>query len=100
VIAQLEQRRADIEDLCRRYGVRRLEVFGSAATGAFNEDSDFDFLVEFEDRGPGYSDRYFGLLESLQALLGRPVELVFAKEFTNPYFLATVERTKALLYAA
>jgi len=49
MIHEIEQRRSDLEALCRRFGVRRLELFGSAATGAFrSEDSDLDFLVEFE----------------------------------------------------
>ena len=45
----IEQHRSEVIDLCRRYGVRRLELFGSAATGAFEpERSDLDFLVEFD----------------------------------------------------
>jgi predicted nucleotidyltransferase len=60
--------RTEIEALCRQFRVRRLEVFGSAASGNFRPDeSDLDLLVEFkESPGPGYADRYFGLLESLE----------------------------------
>jgi predicted nucleotidyltransferase len=67
VIPDIEQRRPELEALCRRFQVRRLEVFGSAAVGEFRgEESDLDFLVEFEPQaGPGYADRYFGLLEAL-----------------------------------
>jgi predicted nucleotidyltransferase len=102
MIADIEQRRAELEALCRRFQVRRLEVFGSAAVGEFrSEESDLDFLVEFEPSdGPGYADRYFGLLESLGQLFGRPVDLVVASAIKNPYFRESVERTKALLYAA
>ena len=102
MIAQIEQRRAELEALCRRFQVRRLEVFGSAAVGEFGgEESDLDFLVDFEPQaGPGYADRYFGLLESLEALFGRPVDLVVASAIKNPYFRESVERTKAVLYAA
>ncbi len=99
---ELEQRRAELEALCRRYGVRRLELFGSAATGQDRPgESDIDFLVEF---GPladgGYADTYFGLLESLEELFERPVDLVVASAIRNPYFRDAVERTKAPLYAA
>jgi len=97
-----EQHRAQLEALCRSYGVRRLEVFGSAATClAPNEETDLDFLVEFQSlaRG-GYADAYFGLLESLETLYGRPVDLVVASAIRNPFFLQSVERTKTLLYAA
>lgn len=101
MIAQVEQRRAELENLCRRFQVQTLSVFGSAAMGEFrNEESDLDFLVEFEPAaGPGYADRYFGLLESLEQLFGRPVDLVVASAIRNPYFRESVERSKALIYA-
>lgn len=81
--------------------MRRLEVFGSAAVGKFrSEESDLDFLVEFEpSAGPGYADRYFGLLESLEQLFGRPVDLVVASAINSPYFRESLERTKVVLYA-
>ena len=96
------QRRTDLEALCRRYGVRRLELFGSAATGQDRPgESDLDFLVEFDPLPDGgYADAYFGLLESLEELFGRPADLVVASAIRNPFFLEAVERTKALLYAA
>jgi predicted nucleotidyltransferase len=102
MIAQIERRRAELEALCRRFGVRRLEVFGSAATGdSRSQESDLDFLVYFEPQtGPGYADRYFGLLESLEALFGQPVDLVVASAIKNPYFRESVERSKAVVYAA
>ena len=64
-------------DLCRRYGVTRLDVFGSAAHGRdFNvSTSDVDFLVEFEPPGDGLT-RYLDFRDALEALLGRPVDLV------------------------
>ena len=98
----LTQRRSQVEALCRRYGVRRLELFGSAAAGTYRADeSDVDFLVEFAPQpSGGYADAYFGLLESLETLFGRPVDLVVASAIKNPYFRQSVERTKTLLYAA
>jgi predicted nucleotidyltransferase len=97
-----DQRRAEVEAPCRRYHVRRLELFGSAATGQDHPgESDLDFLVEFDALPPGgYADAYFGLLEALQSLSGRPVDLVVASAIKNPYFRQSVERTKTLLYAA
>ncbi len=96
------EHRAELEELCRRHGVRRLELFGSAATGEYKpQESDLDFLVEFKPLPPGgYADAYFGLLESLEALFGRPVDLVVASPIRNPYFRQSVEQTKILLYAA
>jgi predicted nucleotidyltransferase len=95
------RRRAELEALCRRYGVLRLELFGSGAVGHDRQgESDFDFLVEFDSLAPGtYADAYFGLREALEALTGRPVDLVVASAIKNPYFRQVVERTKTLLYA-
>jgi predicted nucleotidyltransferase len=92
----------EIADLCRRHRVLSLFLFGSATRDNFDaERSDFDFLVDFESLPPGqYADAYFGLLESLERLLGRPVDLVVASAIKNPYFRQSVEQTKALLYAA
>lgn len=102
MIPDIQQRRTELEVLCRRLGVRRLEVFGSAATDEFRQQtSDLDFLVEFESpTGPGYADRYFGLLEALEALFGRPVDLVVASAVRNPYFREAIDKSKVLLYAA
>ena len=96
------QRRAEIEALCRRYRVRRLELFGSTAAEQDRPgESDLDFLVEFESLPTGeYADAYFGLHESLEKLSGRSVDLVIASAIKNPYFRQSVERTKTLLYAA
>lgn len=90
---------AEIEQLCRRYGVRRLDLFGSAATGRYRPgESDLDFLVELEPLPPGaYADTYFGLLEALESLFGSPVDLVASTAIRNPYFRQAVEQTRVLL---
>ena len=62
---------------------------------------DLDFLVDLGDAEPAaYADAYFALQESLQALLGKPVDLVTASSVTNRYFRESIERSKELLYAA
>ena len=87
--------------LCRRFGVRRLSVFGSAATEAFDsEQSDADFLVEFDQATENRFDAYFGLKEELERLVGRPVDLVMPKSLDNPHFAASIERSRRDLYAA
>jgi len=91
-----------IERLCRQFRVRRLELFGSAASGRDRPgESDFDFLVEFEPLPPGaYADAYFGLLEALEDLFGRPVDLVAPEGIKNPYLRQAVDETKVLVFAA
>lgn len=100
--ARIESHRADIDRVCARFAVRRLELFGSAATGVFDAArSDFDFLVEFDGaRGMKPLDQYFGLKDALEAVLGRPVDLVEAGASSNRYFLESVNKSRRLLYAA
>jgi predicted nucleotidyltransferase len=100
--ASIAQRRSEVVDICRRFSVRRLELFGSAAGDRFDpQHSDVDFLVEFEPLGEGqHADAYFGLRESLEALFGRPVDVVMTRAIRNPYFLEAIEPTRTLLYAA
>lgn len=88
--------------LCRRFHVREMELFGSAASEHFDPcNSDLDFLVILEDLEPGeYAEAYFGLLEGLQYLFQRPVDLVVASTIKNPYFLEAIEKTRILLYAS
>jgi uncharacterized protein len=99
---EITKHKAELEDLCRRFGVRRLELFGSAAVGNYRPgESDLDFLVEFEELSPGtYADTYFGLLQAIEELFGARVDLVVASAIKNPYFRKSVDDTKALLYAA
>lgn len=91
-----------IAELCRRHGVRRLALFGSATSEAFDPTrSDLDFVVDLGDLPPArYADAYFGLLEDLEALVGRPVDLLTAPSLRNPYLRQEVERTARELYAA
>lgn len=98
----IEQKREQLATLCRQYHVQRLALFGSALRDYFDsERSDLDFLVEFEPLLAGtYADSYFGLIEALEQLFERPVDLVVESAIKNPYFRESVERNKALLYAA
>ena len=98
----VQDNRKAVEQLCRQFRVRRLELFGSAVGETFDpKTSDLDFLVDFEDLKPEeYADTYFGLLEGLQELFRRNVDLVMISAVKNPYFLESIERSRTLLYAA
>lgn len=102
VAAVVQNSRDAIEELCRRFNVARLEVFGSAAHGSFDPSrSDLDFLVEFQPLDPPkLADAYFGLLDALQLLFQRKVDLVTTRSIRNPYFLRGVNETRRPLYAA
>jgi len=102
MLALIEKSRPRIADLCRKYRVKRLELFGSAASGDFDPaNSDIDFFYEFDnvdmiDR----ADRFFGFKEELEQLLNAHVDLVSAPDVTNLYFLEVANRHRQTLYAA
>jgi predicted nucleotidyltransferase len=99
MISDVEAHREEIGALCRRYGVKRLEVFGSAATDEFDEEtSDVDFVVSFADKSPGYADRFLDFAEALEDLLGRDVDLVTEQSISNPYFRKSVNDSRELVY--
>lgn len=92
--------RGAIAALCRRFGVTRLAIFGSAVTDRFDPAcSDVDFLVEFAPESASL-DTYFGLKQALEDLFGRSVDLVSPNALRNPYFAERVEQTREELYAA
>ncbi len=103
MIPAVAEHAAELESICQRYSVARLDLFGSAATGKYRpEDSDLDFLVEFQELpAGGHASVYFGLLKSLERLFfGRPVDLVVESAIKNPYFRESVEETRVMIYAA
>ena len=69
--------RKHLPDLQARYGVRHIALFGSGARDELRADSDIDVLVELE--GPATFDRYFSLLDHLERVFGRKVDLVSEK---------------------
>ena len=103
MIDEIELHREKLQALCRRFHVRRLDLFGSAARGDFEPGrSDVDFLVEFDRAHPDALSlkTYFGLKEALQDLLGRPVDLVEPIALKNPYLKASIERSREPLFEA
>jgi predicted nucleotidyltransferase len=98
----IEQRRAELEGLCRRHHVGRLELIGSAATGEFNPaKSDLDFLVEFAPLSPSQkADAYFGLLHGLEDLFPHKIDLVTIEAVRSQYFQRAIASQRTLLYAA
>lgn len=98
----LDQKQKEVADLCRRAGARRLDAFGSVVRSDFDPlHSDLDFLVEFDNAPPAaYAQAYFALKEGLEALFGRPVDLVTESSLVNPYFRQRVTAERQLVYAS
>jgi len=97
----IEQDYPELAEICRRHKVLRLELFGSAAReGLAPEVNDVDFLVEFLPLQPGeHADAYFGLLDALERLFSRPVDLVMTRAVRNPYFLESIQDSRRVVYA-
>lgn len=102
MIAIIDQHHDEIAEICRRFHVGRLEVFGSVVDGGFDpQNSDVDFLVKFgEVPRHGRFDAFFGLQRALAEVFGRPVDLVEEGAPRNPYFIHRLNESRRLVYAA
>lgn len=101
MVSIIEDNQSQLQSLCRKFHVCRLDVFGSAATGQMTESSDLDFLVEFDESvNPNRFDNFFAFQEALKELFNKPVDLVEPGGLRNPYFIRRVEQTRRQVYAA
>jgi predicted nucleotidyltransferase len=95
----IEKNEKAIKILCEKHKVAKLYAFGSVLTSAFNDESDVDFLVEFQRIDiPDYASNYFELQFGLEDLLARQVDLIEYSAIRNPYFKEEVDETKELIY--
>ncbi len=101
-LEMLKGKQDEIRLLCKKHRVMSFGVFGSAATGHFNETSDLDFLVDFDPAltATQKAAAFFGLKEELESMFSRPVDLVTMSSLTNPYFRDSVLEERHSLYAA
>lgn len=90
-----------IFDLCRKHKVKTLAVFGSILTDRFNDQSDVDLLVDFEEEDFAtfdYVSNYFDFRDALEMLFGRKVDLIEYGNNLNPLFRASVDKKKLMIY--
>ena len=95
----IDQYTGDIHRLCAQHKVRRLYAFGSVLTDHFDNNSDIDFIVDFEPLDVSqYADNYFDFKFALEDTLRRPVDLLEERTIKNPYFRKVVENQRQLIY--
>jgi predicted nucleotidyltransferase len=96
----LSTRIAEITTILKENKVKRAYAFGSICTDKFNDDSDVDLLISFEDDiDPiSYGQNYFRIIESTERILNRKVDLVTERSLKNPYFIKVMNKTKTLIY--
>ena len=92
---------SEIQMLCKKHHVARLWVFGSVLRNDFSEESDIDFLYEWDDQSISeeeYLTNLWSLLDQLEVLLGHKIDWIYYPNLRNPYFIAEIEENKVLLY--
>jgi predicted nucleotidyltransferase len=103
MIVDIALHREKLRELCRRFHVLRLDVFGSAARDDFDPArSDLDFLVEFDSGAPDALSlkNFFRFKDALETLFGRSVDLVEPGAVRNPYLKASIEASREPVFAA
>ena len=97
---QIEKTQIDkIQKLCKANKVKSLFAFGSVTREDFNESSDIDLIVDFNENDPfAYTDLYFNLKQSLEDLLNRQIDLLEERAIRNRFFREQLDKTKVKLY--
>ncbi len=100
MIELLSNKMPAVLQLLRKHKVKRAYAFGSAINGNFNETSDIDLLIAFEDNldPVEYGQHYFDLADQLESLLNRSVDLITESSLKNPYFIKSINESKIPLY--
>jgi len=95
----IDQNIDSIRNLCLKYKVATLFVFGSVLTNRFEKGSDIDLLVDFKDVDLyNYADNYFDLKDALESIFHRNVDLLEDKAIKNPYLRRSIDSSKQLIY--
>lgn len=101
MIALITDNQAAIAALCREYGIRKLEAFGSATTDRFDPAfSDVDFIVELGGYERGVAKRFMRFAWALEELLGQRVDLITEVQIRNPYFREAVNEQRVTIHEA
>ena len=98
----IEKRKNEIIQICKILKVKRLYSFGSVMNESFRADSDIDFLISFKDdlSIQEYTNNFFALHYKLRELLKRDIDIVTERSLSNPYFIASIDESKELIYEA
>ena len=92
-----------IIDLCRKYRVKSLAVFGSILSDRFNDKSDVDLLVDFDTTNHeqwDYVKNFFDFRDALEMIFNRKVDLIEQKALRNKFFIQNINRTKQVIYGS
>ncbi|WP_192346623.1 nucleotidyltransferase family protein [Algoriphagus sp. Y33] len=94
----IEKNREALNLLCKTHKVKQLFVFGSVMTTSFNDESDLDFLIDFDKLNiKDFATIFFEFKFALEDLFNRNIDLIEREAIRNPYFKEEVEETKLLM---
>jgi hypothetical protein len=96
----IQSKYQQIIEICVKYKVKRLILYGSVVSGGFNQEhSDLDFLVDFHSMTPGErAEAYFSILFDLEHIFQLPIDLIERETIQNPYLLESIEVNKEVIY--
>lgn len=102
MIHLIQNKLDEIISVCKKHHVEAISLFGSAAKNTMTENSDIDLLAKFSSNIDvlEYADNYFSLLENLEDILQRKIDLISTKSLKNPILKEEIYQTKIDLYAA
>lgn len=89
-----------IKAYCEKYGIREFALFGSVLRDDFDDESDVDVLLEFEE-GRGFT--FLGLpemIDEIESQFGRPVHLVDKKNIRNPFMRRSILSSYEVVHAS
>lgn len=99
MIDLVDSKKDDLAILCRRFAIRKLEVFGSAAKDTFDpQSSDLDFIVDPGEYERSVADRFLDFADALETLFGRPIDLITEDSIVNPYFRKAVKAVRKTVF--
>lgn len=88
---------SQIKHFCQEHPIERLSLFGSALRGEFEEHSDIDLLIVFEQGAPITFLTMYDLEQALSGIIGHPVDLRTPEEL-SPFFRDDVLKVAQVLY--
>jgi uncharacterized protein len=97
---RLNTQSEQIERICQRWKITEFSLFGSILREDFRPDSDVDILVTFEDDNGWSLFDVMNLQRELEAIVGRPVDLLEKRDLKNPFRRSEILKTHQVIYAS
>jgi predicted nucleotidyltransferase len=91
---------SDIENICKKYYIKELSIFGSSIRNDFNDNSDIDILVSFNTNSNINLFDIMDLEKEFSQLLKREVDIVEKEALKNPIRKNRILSTREIIYAA